>query len=302
MPAGAGRRRPGGIVHAGCRRPSAARSSGPRSSSRTCRRGPGLQSRVSGDGRGPFGTRRGLARCSSTRARPEIVLARPDAAPEAARRPPPTRRPAPEAEARDRPPQRRALLRRLGRRPAAVLQKARHVLARGLREDASSPTASSFRDGRDRPVRRAVAAAEPAVAEGLRRAEVHRLRGRARRLPRRLRLRHPARAQGHQGRARSGRWSSASTAWKAGRRTWPTRRSTTRPTTSSPPGWPSGASSRSRPQNPYIFEDRFRTLQRKANPLRQDAVLGHRPAAPADHRLAEDAAVRRPDADRASTA
>ena len=52
---------------------------------------------------------------------------------------------------------------------------------------------------------------------GLRRAEVHRLRGRAGRLPRRDRLRHPALAQGHQGRARSGRSSSASTAWRAGR-------------------------------------------------------------------------------------
>ena len=30
------------------------------------------------------------------------------------------------------------------------------------------------------------------------------------------------------------------------------------------------------PQNLYIFEDRFRTLQRKANPLGQDAVLDHR--------------------------
>ena len=43
-----------------------------------------------------------------------------------------------------------------------------------------------------------------------------RLRGAARRLPRRLRLRHPAPAQGPEGRARSGRWSSASTGSKAG--------------------------------------------------------------------------------------
>ena len=38
-------------------------------------------------------------------------------------------------------------------------------------------------------------------------------------------------------------------------------------TTSTPAGWPSGASSSYAPQNPYIFGDRFRTLQRKANPL-----------------------------------
>ena len=52
------------------------------------------------------------------------------------------------------------------------------------------------------------------------------------------------------------------------------------------------------PQNLYIFEDRFRTLQRKANPLEQDALLDHRAAAPADHRLAQDAALGRPGADR----
>ena len=56
------------------------------------------------------------------------------------------------------------------------------------------------------------------------------------------------------------------------------------------------------PQNLYIFEDRFRTLQRKANPLKKTLVLGDRPAASADHRLAQDAAVRGPVADRASTA
>ena len=47
------------------------------------------------------------------------------------------------------------------------------------------------------------------------------------------------------------------------------------------------------PQNLYIFHDRFRTLQRKANPLGEDAILGDRPPAPADHRLAQDAAERR---------
>ena len=40
------------------------------------------------------------------------------------------------------------------------------------------------------------------------------------------------------------------------------------------------------PQNPYIFEDRFRTLQRKGNPLEQVTLFDHRAAARADRRLA----------------
>ena len=43
--------------------------------------------------------------------------------------------------------------------------------------------------------------------------------------------------------ASGGRSSSASTGWKGGRTTWPTRRRSTRPTTSTPAGWPSAASS-----------------------------------------------------------
>ncbi len=90
-------------------------------------------------------------------------------------------------------------------------------------------------------------------------------------------------------RARSGRSSSASTAWRGARRTSPTRRWTTRPTTSSPSGSPSAGSSRSHPRTSTSFSDRFRTLQRKANPLEEDPLLDHRPPAPADHRLAQDA-------------
>ena len=44
------------------------------------------------------------------------------------------------------------------------------------------------------------------------------------------------------------------------------------------------------PQNLYIFDDRFRSLQRKANPLKLIAVLDHRRAAPGDRRLAANAA------------
>ena len=88
----------------------------------------------------------------------------------------------------------------------------------------------SSRTARSSPTRSSAGSTEPLLPpnvrsrQGLRRAEVHRLRGRAGRLPRRDRLRHPALAQGHQGRARSGRWSSASTGWRAGRATSPTRR------------------------------------------------------------------------------
>ena len=64
-----------------------------------------------------------------------------------------------------------------------------------------------------------VLAARPALAQGLRHAEVDRLRGGARRLPRRLRLGRAAGAEGHQGRARGGRSWSASTGGTACRRT-----------------------------------------------------------------------------------
>ena len=52
------------------------------------------------------------------------------------------------------------------------------------------------------------------------------------------------------------------------------------------------------PQNLYIFDDRFRTLAAQGQPAGQDTLLDHRPAASADHRLAQDAAASRPGADR----
>ena len=46
------------------------------------------------------------------------------------------------------------------------------------------------------------------------------------------------------------------------------------------------------PQGLFLFGERFRTLQRKANPLHKTLYSIQVPAAPADHRLAEDAARR----------
>ena len=70
-------------------------------------------------------------------------------------------------------------------------------------------------------------------------------------------------------RERSGRWSSASTGWRAGRATSPTRRSTTRPITEFAVRLAEQGFITFAPQNLYIFGDRFRTLQRKANPLKK---------------------------------
>ena len=56
------------------------------------------------------------------------------------------------------------------------------------------------------------------------------------------------------------------------------------------------------PQNPYIGENDFRAAPAQGQPAQAVALLVHRPPAPADARLARDAAVRRPEADRASTA
>ncbi len=149
----------------------------------------------------------------------------------------------------------------------------------------------------DRAFRSAAAAAQSATPQGLRRAEVDRLRSGAGRLSRRVRLRHVARAQGHQaGRAAAGGGLPA----RAGGAAAGHRSQADKPAyyTSSPSKLAERGFITFAPQNLYIFDDRFRTLQRKANPLRQDAVLDHRAAAPADRRLAGDAAVRGPRADR----
>ena len=95
-----------------------------------------------------------------------------------------------------------------------------------------------------------------------------RLRSRARRLPRRVRLRHSAPAQGPQaGREAARRRLPA----RAGRRAEGRHRSEDRAATCLHTPSPRRLAERGfitfAPQNPYIGEDTFRTLQRKANPL-----------------------------------
>ena len=111
--------------------------------------------------------------------------------------------------------------------------------------------------------------------------------------PGRLRLRHPAGAEGYQPASGGPSWS-ASTGWRAGRRTWPIRRSITAyyhrfAAALAEQGFVTYA-----PQNPYIGEDRFRLIQRKAHPLKLSLfsfILGQH------ERTLDwlgDAAVRRP--------
>ena len=78
----------------------------------------------------------------------------------------------------------------------------------------------------------------------------------------------------------------------------PTRRSTTSRTTSSPCRLAEQGFITFAPQNLYIFRRPVSHPSAQGQPAQEDAVLDHRPAAPADHRLAEDAAERRPGADR----
>ena len=147
-----------------------------------------------------------------------------------------------------------------------VLEQARHQLAGRSTRRRSSRTASIFYNeviGRfDEPL----LPPNAAHAQGLRRAEVDRLRSGARRVPRRVRLRHPAAAQGPQaGRAAAGgRLPARAGRPAAGRRS--TRR-TTRPTTTSPPSWPSAGFVTFAPQNPTSSRTASARLQRKANPL-----------------------------------
>ena len=68
---------------------------------------------------------------------------------------------------------------------------------------------------------------------------------------------------------KSGRWWFASMGWRGGRRMLPTRKSRTSPITNMPSGLPRRGIITFAPQNLYIFQDRFRTLQRKANPLKK---------------------------------
>ena len=220
----------------------------------------------SGDGQRPFGsddalaaTARRLGTAAGSRRR---------------RGPPSDRRddfdPQPRQQAAVRPARRRT--------PSSSCARATHVRAGVLGE--GRPHVAPREVARRRPSRyrehfddevigrfdRPAAAAEPAHAAGLRRAEVHRLRSGARRLPGRVRLRHPAAAQGPQARREAaGRRLPARAGRPAAGRGRPEGRQ---------PAYHRFAGQLAErgfitfaPQNPYIFEDRFRTLQRKANPL-----------------------------------
>ena len=81
-------------------------------------------------------------------------------------------------------------------------------------------------------------------------------------------------------------------------RTSSTRRSGRRTTTRSAPQLADQGYIVYAPQNPYIGENTSASLQRKANPLKLSLFSLHHPPARADARLARDAAVRRPEADR----
>ncbi len=142
-----------------------------------------------------------------------------------------------------------------------------------------------------------LANAQSAHAQGVRRAEVHRLRSGARRLSRRVRLRHSAAAQGHQaGRAAAGgRLPARAGRAAAGRGR--SARSTIRPITASPPAGRAGLH-RLRAAEPVHLQGPLPHAAAEGQPAGQDAVLDHRAAAPADRRLAGDAAVRRSRADR----
>ena len=203
-----------------------------------------------------------------------------------AREPPcPTPRPGRPADPRDRPAQ-PATADRKPVRPQGVFTKLDTARSRRCQKR-SSRTASISRRG-DRPVRRSPAAAERPLAEGLRRAEVHGLRGRDGRLPRRDRLRDPARAQGDQaGRAPAGgRLPARAGGAAAGRRRSQGEQQSYHQfaVRLAERGFVTFA-----PQNLYLFHDRFRTLAAEGEPAQEDALLGDRAAAPADRRLAQDA-------------
>ena len=134
----------------------------------------------------------------------------------------------------------------------------------------------------------------PAHAADLRRAQIPRLRSHARRLARTSSPTASCWSPRTSRPASGGRSSSASTASKAA------PRDVADPKVDSPyyhrfavrlaeQGFVTFA-----PQNPYIGEDRFRLIQRKAHPLEAVAVLVHPRPAPADPRMARRPAVRRP--------
>ena len=115
----------------------------------------------------------------------------------------------------------------------------------GLKKS-QEPLRQSLPRRNHRQAARADDAAQPAHAADLRRAEVEGLRGRARPLRGRHRLRHPAGAQGPQARREAARRRLPARARRPadGRRAIPRRRRRT--TTPSAPSWPTAASSSSR--------------------------------------------------------
>ena len=89
-------------------------------------------------------------------------------------------------------------------RAARVLREARHELSRRVSEEHRA-LSRVLRHGGDRPLRHPAAAGQPADPQELRRPEMDRLRGRAGRVPGRVRLRRTAGAQGREaGRAAAG--------------------------------------------------------------------------------------------------
>ena len=151
--------------------------------------------------------------------------------------------PAGAAAPRTRPPQ-PATPRREPLRSRGVHEEARHPLGRCLCEVGRALPGVLRRRGH-RPVRPEASAAGRPLASDLRRAEIHGLRGRDGRLPRRHRLRHPALAEGDQGGGEApGRRLPARPGGPAARRRRPEGGQSGLPPVS-PPGWPSVASSRS---------------------------------------------------------
>ena len=119
----------------------------------------------------------------------------------------------------------------------------------------------------------------------------------ARRLPRRVRLRHPARAQGHQAGREAARGRLPARAGRTAERRGRSEGRTTRPTTSSRSGWPSGASSPSRRRT--RTSSRTASARSSARPTRWARRSSRSSCrSTADRRLAEVARLRRPRPDR----
>ena len=185
--------------------------------------------------------------------------------------------------ARRRTPSR--LIRDLGAAPVCLLVEGRHARPPERWAETIEPYRQAFDEELIGRFPTATGPLNPHDRAALRRAEVDRLRRAARRLTRTCSPTASCSCRRTSSPASGGRSSSASTAWKAG------------PRTSSIPriktvynAFAAQLADRGyivyAPQNPYIGKRPFRTLQRKANPLEAVALLGHRPPARADARLA----------------